>query len=156
MRGHVRKRGNTWVVVYDEGQDENGRRVQRWKGGFATRKEASAFLTRVLSSLGDGSYVQPSKVTLREYLVDEWLGAIAGTVRPLTLTQYTSITKGRIVPRVGHLRLQALTGGHLNRLYRELEEAGLCVASTDARCPQPGASRRRPLGEADPEPGAVG
>jgi Arm DNA-binding domain len=40
MRGHVRKRGTTWTVVYDEGHDENGRRRQRWKSGFATRREA--------------------------------------------------------------------------------------------------------------------
>jgi integrase len=129
MRGHVRKRGDSWSVVYDEGRGGDGKRVQRWKGGFATRKEAQAFLTRVLSSLGDGSYVQPSKATAREYLVDEWLPAIAGTVRPLTLTQYASIVNGRILPRLGHLRLQALTGAHLNALYRELEEAGLSPAS---------------------------
>jgi integrase len=129
MRGHVRKRGSSWAVVYDEGYDENGKRRQRWKSGFATRKEAQAFLTRVLSSLGDGSYVQPSKLTLREYLEDEWLPAIAGTVRPLTLTQYRSVMKGRILPRLGHHRLQALTGGHLNGLYRELEEEGLSAAS---------------------------
>jgi integrase len=33
------------------------------------------------------------------------------------------------IPRIGHLRLQALSGGHLNGLYRELEEAGLSPAS---------------------------
>jgi integrase len=129
MRGHVRKRGNTWTAIYDEGEDENGKRVQRWKGGFPTRTAASKFLTDQLSKLDDGSYVQPTKVTLRAFVEEEWLLAIAGTVRPLTLTQYRSIMKGRILPRLGHLRLQALTGGHINALYRELEEAGLSVAS---------------------------
>jgi hypothetical protein len=59
-----------------------GKRVQRWKGGFATKKEAQAFLTDVLSRLGDGSYVQPTKLTLRAFVDHEWLPAIAGTVRP--------------------------------------------------------------------------
>jgi integrase len=122
MRGHVCKRGNSWAVVYDEGRDQGGKRIQRWKSGFATRKEAQAFLTKILTSLGDGSYVQPSKVTVREFLEEEWLPAIGDTVRPLTLTQYRSIVRGRIAPRVGHLRLQALSGGHLNGLYRELAE----------------------------------
>jgi integrase len=45
------------------------------------------------------------------------------------LAQYTSIVNGRIVPRIGHLRLQALSGGHLNRLYKELEDAGLSPSS---------------------------
>lgn len=133
MRGHVRKRGNTWAVVYDEGYapDENGKlkRVQRWKGGFATRREAQAFLTDILSRLGDGSYAAPTKTTLAEFLREEWLPAVEGTLRPLSFTQYASVVRLRIVPRLGHGRLQALTGGHLNALYRELEQAGLSVST---------------------------
>jgi integrase len=129
MRGHVRKRGNTWAVVYDEGHDERGRRQQRWKSGFATRREAEKFLTDVLSRLGDGSYAAPSKSTLAEYLTGEWLPAAEATLRPLSYTQYASIVRLRIVPRLGHLRLQALTGAHLNALYRELEQAGLSVST---------------------------
>ena len=51
MRGHVRKRGNTWSVVYDEGRDENGRRIQRWRGGYRTKGEAEQALTKVLDAL---------------------------------------------------------------------------------------------------------
>jgi integrase len=129
MRGHVRKRGASWAVVYDEGHDENGRRRQRWRSGFATRREAQAFLTDVLSRLGDGSYARPSKTTLAEFLNGEWLPAIEGTVRPLTYAQHASTVRARIVPRLGHVRLQTLTGGHLNALYGELEQAGLSVAT---------------------------
>lgn len=32
MRGHVRKRGSTWTVVYDENPDVDGKRRQRSKG----------------------------------------------------------------------------------------------------------------------------
>jgi integrase len=129
VRGHVRKRGSSWTVVYDEGCDEHGRRRQRSKGGFPTRRDAQAFLSDVLSRLGDGSYAQPSKQTLGDYLTREWLPAIEPTVRPLTFTQYRSVVRIRIVPTLGHLRLQALTGGHLNTLYRELEQGGLSVAT---------------------------
>jgi len=129
MRGHVRKRGNTWTATYDEPEDENGKRVQRWRGGLKTKKEAQAFLTDVLSRHGDGSYVQPTKLTLRAFVDDEWLPAIAGRRSPLTLTQYRSVMKGRILACLGHLRLQAVTGGHLNALYRELEDKGLSPAS---------------------------
>jgi len=129
MRGHVHKRGATWTVVYDEGHDENGHRRQRSKGGFHTRREAQAFLTDTLARLGDGSYAQPSKTAVRDYLEQEWLPAIESTVRPLTFTQYRSVVRLRILPTLGHLRLQTLTGGHLNSLYRELEQAGLSVST---------------------------
>jgi len=129
LRGNVYKRGSTWTVRYDEGYDEHGRRRQRSKGGFATRRDAQRFLTDVLARLGDGTYAQPSKQTLRDYLENEWLPAIESTVRPLTFTQYRSVVKLRILPTLGHVRLQTLTGGHLNTLYRELEQAGLSVAT---------------------------
>ena len=92
MRGHVHKRGDTWTVVYDEGHDENGRRRQRCKGGFHTRREAQRFLTDVLARLGDGCYAQPSKLTLAEFLNGEWLPAIEGTVRPLTYAQHVRLS----------------------------------------------------------------
>jgi integrase len=127
MRGHVYKRGTTWTVVYDEGHDEHSRRRQRSKGGFQTRRDAQRFLTDVLARLGDGSYAQPSKTSLGDFLEGEWLPAVASTVRPLTFTQYASVVRLRILPTLGHLLLQALTGGHLNALYRELEQDGLAV-----------------------------
>jgi hypothetical protein len=86
MTGHVHKRGTTWKVVYDEGHDEHGKRRQRSKGGFHTRRDAQTFLTDVLSRLGDGSYTQPAKTTLGEFLTREWLPAIESTLRPLSFT----------------------------------------------------------------------
>jgi len=39
MRDSVVKRGNTWSYVVDVGRDPvSGRRRQRWKGGFATKR----------------------------------------------------------------------------------------------------------------------
>jgi Arm DNA-binding domain/Phage integrase, N-terminal SAM-like domain len=123
------RRRRTSFRAQGPGGRQCGKRVQRWKGAFATKKEAQAFLTDVLSRIGDGSYVQPTKLTLRAFVDHEWLPAIAGTVRPLTLTQYRSVMKGRILPRLGRVRLQAVTGGHLTGLYRELEDEGLSPAS---------------------------
>src|SRR5215203_543229 len=129
MRGHVRKRGSSWTVVYDEGQDEHGKRRQRSKGGFATRREAQGFLSQTLTRLGDGSYAPLTKETLANFLTAEWLPAIEATLRPLSFVQYEQAVRLRIVPYLGHRRLQALTGGHLNGLHRDLQQAGLSVST---------------------------
>jgi integrase len=129
VRGHVYKRGATWTAVYDEGHDEHGRRRQRSKGGFPTRRDAQRFLTDVLARLGDGSYAAPSKTTLGEFLEGEWLPAVEGTLRPLSVQTYTALIRGHIVPHLGSLRLQAVTASHLNGLYRELEQVGLAPAT---------------------------
>lgn len=129
MRGHTYKRGSTWTVVYDEGHDKHGKRKQRTKGGFATRKQAQTFLTAALSRLGDGSYAAPSKVTVADYLNNEWFAAVEGTLRPLSLTRYRSVARLYIVPNIGRVRLQSLSGGDLNGLYRQLEQDGLSVST---------------------------
>ena len=129
MRGHVHKRGTTWTVVYDEGHDENGGRRQRSKGGFATRRDAQRFLTDVLSRLGDGSYAQPSKTTLAEFLIGEWLPAIEGTVRP-SRTRSTPRLWG--AHRPPH-RPPAPASAHRRAPEHpllELEQAGLSVATS--------------------------
>jgi integrase len=129
MRGHVRKRGSTWTAVYDEGHDEHGKRHQRTKGGFATRREAQAFLTAALQRLGEGSYAAPSKQTLGQFLTGEWLPAASSTLRPLSVTKYESVIRSYIEPRIGQVRLQGLSAGHLNGLYAELERDGLSVST---------------------------
>ena len=41
MRGTVVKRGRTWSYVVDVGRDPvTGRRRQRWRGGFASKRDA--------------------------------------------------------------------------------------------------------------------
>jgi integrase len=128
MRGHVRKRGTTWTVVYDEGHDENGRRRQRWKSGFATRREAQAFLTEMLSRLGDGSYVQPSKLLFGDYL-EAWVENIAESVRPLTLRRYRSTIRKHLKPALGQVPIQALTSARFKAFHRDLRAAGLAPST---------------------------
>jgi integrase len=128
MRGSIRKRGSTWTVTYDE-PSADGRRKQRSKGGFATKRLASAFLTEALARLGDGTYAMPAKTTAGAFLVDEWLPAVTPTLRPLSVRKYENAIRLYIVPSIGATRLQALRGGHLNGLYAQLERDGLSVST---------------------------
>jgi integrase len=128
-RGHVHKRGSTWTVIYDEPPADDGRRRQRSKGGFPTRREAQRFLNDTLARLGDGSYAQPSKITLGDYMADEWLPAVRGTLRPLSYDRYSRAVRSYITPHLGGVRLQALNAAHLNAAYAELERAGFSVAT---------------------------
>jgi len=129
MRGHTYKRGQSWSAVYDELPDETGKRRQRSKGGFQTRKEAQRFLTDTLARIDSGSYAQPSKLTVAEFLEFEWLPAVENTLRPLSIQRYRSLVRLYIRPRIGSMRLQGLSAGHLNSMYADLERAGLSVST---------------------------
>jgi integrase len=120
MRGSVRKRGSTWSVIVDVGLDANGKRKQQWRGGFTSRKDAEAELTRVLRRLQTGEYVAPSKLTVGAFLNDEWLPAIRATVRPTTYRSYETHVRVHIEPLLGQVPLQKLTGARLNEFYAAL------------------------------------
>jgi integrase len=76
MSGNVHKRGTTWSVMWDEPRGADGRRQQRKKGGFKTKKEAQVHLTQMLASLANRSYVQPDKMTVAQYLTEQWLPSL--------------------------------------------------------------------------------
>ena len=77
MRGSIFKRGERWSVRFDE-PTEDGKRRQRRKGGFATRREAQEWLAEQQTRIRDGSYTAPSKITVADFLTAEWLPAIEG------------------------------------------------------------------------------
>ncbi|MHB1343036.1 MAG: tyrosine-type recombinase/integrase [Thermoleophilia bacterium] len=153
MRGHIRKRG-TWQYILELGDQQTQRctvcrrrhwvgrkplkvctkcggplvdrieRKQQVKTGFATKKEAQVELTETLRELQHGSYVEPTKVTVKEFLSLEWLPAIEATIRPATLASYTTHVNAHLVPRIGTVPLQALSAGQINRLYGDLRKNG--------------------------------
>jgi integrase len=98
VRGHIRKRGSTYSIVYDERprSHPDGRKV-RERGGFRTRREAEDALTQALSTLGTGGYVQPARLRLGEFLDRLARG------------------EGRQRPQAHHRRLLPLQGGPLHQ-----------------------------------------
>ncbi len=130
MRGSTRKRGKTWTAYWNVTDPTTGNRRQRSQGGFRTQKEAQGHLATVVAQVGAGTYVEPSKDLLGRFLVDEWLPGVRSTLRPLSAQRYERIIANYVVDRdIGGIPLRALTGGHLNRLYADLDAQGLSVAT---------------------------
>jgi integrase len=124
MRGSVVKRGNRFAVKVELPPDPvTGKRRQKWHSGYRSRKEAEQARTAILRELDTGSYVEPTKATLSDYL-DEWLVAIKPTMRATTLDSYRRWLEGQVVPRIGQLTLQQVDGGVLNSLYGQLLTEG--------------------------------
>lgn len=67
MRGHVRKR-RTWEFIVDVGPHPvMGRRRQKSKSGFATKKEAESALHEFLSYVEGGGNPCPERIRLAAY-----------------------------------------------------------------------------------------
>jgi integrase len=75
----------------------------------------------MLTSRDHGTYVDPSTVTVGEYL-EAWLPMMR--LRPSTMALYRTQISAYVLPRLGAVRLQQLTPAMLDALYIDLERAG--------------------------------
>jgi integrase len=125
--GWTRKRGSTWTWYIEDVPDpQTGRSRQISKGGFRTRKEARDALLEAQAALRSGTFVEPSKRTVRSYLLEEWLpDNQPPRLRPSSFANYTNYTRIHVVPRLGDIELQRLSPSNLSAFYR--------VLLTDAR-----------------------
>ncbi len=139
MQGHIHKRIRTnrdgketsrWYVVLDLGFDHEGRRRQKWHGGFRTRREAEAARAKLVTELNTGSYVVPGRTTLADWIRDSWLPITEPRVKPTTFHSYKRNLEHHVIPVLGAKPLQQLTPPMLNSLY-----SGLAI----------GAKSRKPL-----------
>lgn len=122
QRGWVRKRGNRWVACWVTWED--GKRTQRTKSGFATKKAAQAHLNTTMGQLQRGEFVEPTRVTLGDYLTRHWLPLMKHSLQPSTWDSYDRTLRLHVLPRIGGVRLQDLTAAHLDQLYSDLLKEG--------------------------------
>lgn len=70
MKGHVYKRGKTWTTVLDYGKDPfSGKRQQKSKGGFRTKKEADMYIAKII--VADAKATNSRNLLFHE-LAEEW------------------------------------------------------------------------------------
>ena len=132
MKGHVYKQapGKFWIVL-ELGKDENHKRKQRFITFYGKKKEADAELLRHLKIMESGSYVEPSTMTVGDYL-DSWLSDhVRHTVTPRTFERYRSDR-----PAPPHPRTRSL---HARQAPPHDDPGALGTAAGDARLADHGA-----------------
>ncbi|HVE46689.1 MAG TPA: tyrosine-type recombinase/integrase [Acidimicrobiales bacterium] len=121
MNGHFRKRGKSWYVWFELGPGPDGRRRQKSVGGFATKREAIAAFAELRDQHNRrNGGVPTSKLTLGQYLIEEWLPVAKTTLRPSTWATTCHYVRAHLCPALGHVALQGLTTAQLNAFYAEL------------------------------------
>src|SRR5690606_21154871 len=98
-RGNIEKRGeNVWRIRIFLGMDADGKQLYHRETVRGTKKAAQTRLTELLRELDTGGYVEPTKLTLGEFL-ERWLRDYAEPkLKPTTVSRYTSITKQHLIP----------------------------------------------------------
>jgi integrase len=125
-QGHIRQQGKgSWELKFDLGRDPlTGKRITKYATYRGTKRKAQEELTRLLAHRNDGSYIDPTKMTLAEYL-RHWLAAdIDRRVAPLTAVRHRGIVEKNIIPKLGHVPMRKLTGVHIEAFEAELQREG--------------------------------
>lgn len=123
-RGSVFHSGSGWAIKYDLAPDPaTGKRRQKLRRGFPTKKAAQNALNTALASVATGVYVEPSRATVAEF-ADQWLDTISATVKPTTLEQYRRYLRLHVVRRIGGIPVGRVVPQDLNTLYADLLRSG--------------------------------
>ncbi len=93
-------------------------RRQEMRSGFSRKKDAEQARAEHLARLGQGQSQKRSGRTVGAYL-QEWLENKVD-LRPNTRRSYESHLRLYFLPHIGHLRLEDLDAGHVERMYAAL------------------------------------
>ena len=124
MSGTVWKRPDgTWAYRVARGRRPDGTLNRRQRNGFTTKREAQDALVAYLGEAQKGTVVVSTRQTLGDYL-ESWLASVRSSLRPSTWDQYQNVLRCWVIPRIGHLRLDAVDPAALQNLYTGLSATG--------------------------------
>src|SRR6516225_10009289 len=125
MRGHVRERGKgNWYAVIDARDPKTGKRKRKWHSLEAKgKREAQIECARLISSLEGGTYLEPAKITIGQFL-NRWLEDVKARVTAKTHERYSEIVRKNINPVLGAVGLTKLRSVQISDAYAKALSAG--------------------------------
>ena len=89
-----------------------------------TESEVTLKLRTALHDVDSGSWLEPSRLTVGEWL-GVWLRDYQGHTSPRTVKTYADMSRLHIVPVIGSVRLSALSSMHVRRVINSMVDKGL-------------------------------
>ena len=121
--GTIRQRKDgRWEARYTAGYNSGtGKQIQRSVYGD-TQSEVLKRLQQVHVEITSGTYTEPSKMTVGQWL-DIWLSEYTANIKPSTLDSYKRRTEYRIRPALGALKLSMVKPHIIQTFYNSLQRA---------------------------------
>jgi len=119
LAGSVKKDGNTWYYVLELGK-VNGKRKQKKKRGFKTKKEAQIALVQAEHELfNSGRILEPSLMLYKDYL-KSWLDDKKIQIKESTFYTYSWLIDRYIVPHLGDIEISKIKPIDIQKFLNEL------------------------------------
>lgn len=118
QKGHIRERSRgSWELRYSLGTDPaTGKRRTVTTSVKGKREAAERELRRLLRSIDTGEHVDPTRMTVREWLMT-WLAAVRAEISPKSHERYTEIVQNFLTPALGNLPITKLTPVDIQKAY---------------------------------------
>ncbi|MDF9408280.1 MAG: putative prophage phiRv2 integrase [Pelotomaculum sp. PtaB.Bin013] len=128
MRGRIvkneGKRGVSYSAIVDIGPDPVTGDRKRKKETFSGKKEAEKWLAKTIVEINKGTYVEPAKTSVREWLLD-WLKSYGKqNLAPTTYQGYKIIIEKHLIPELGAIPLRDLKPKHIRDYYQKALDGG--------------------------------
>lgn len=125
--GWVEERGkDKWRLNVNCGTNDDGsRKIIRETVKAKNRDAALKQLGLLIKRIEKGEYIEPSKQTFKAF-VEKWISAYGEkNLAPKTLYRYKQLLDSRILPALGHLKIDQIKPVHLIEFYGNLTEDGI-------------------------------
>ena len=123
--GSIRKRPDgTWEARVTIGIMADSKQKQKSLYG-KTRQEVNAKMTDLLNNLQKGLIVNPTEMTLTEWLDFYMPEYKKRFVKPSTYVTYSVKVENHIKPAIGHYKLKALRQDIIQKFVNSLSDKGL-------------------------------
>lgn len=123
MNGYVRKRGDKWYYCFDIGTaDGQRKRVERVGG--KTKKECETKLRKALNEYETG-YIEPSKMSLSDYLIDWLENFVKENRKTSTYNRYKCLIRNSVLPGIGLINLKDLKPKHIESMLSAEKKKGI-------------------------------
>ena len=126
MKGHIRERSpGHWAIVLDVADPQTGKRRRKWHSFRGNKREAQKECARLITEIGQGSYVERSKETVEGFVgtrIDQW--EAAGDISARTAQRYRQLLRNQIAPHLGAKALQKLKPLDIEQWHTTLKKQG--------------------------------
>jgi len=118
MPGHLEKKEDrSWNIIVEAGRDPVTQKRKRIKQAFeGTKREAEIEMARLVTELEKGTYIEPGKMTVGEYLL--WWVEQHSTgkgLAPKTVVSYRQLITLHLNPALGSIPLSKLQPMHIQQ-----------------------------------------
>jgi integrase len=124
----IERSPNHWAIIIEGRDPITGKRKRKWHSFRGTEEEAGIEEARLRVAIGEGTYVEPSKATVDDFVcarVNQW--EAAGKITPRTAQRYRQLVKHQIAPQLGLKLIKKLSRLDIEAWHTTLHRGGLAA-----------------------------